>query len=166
MIEIDENTLLEAVDRLTPQWLAGFFDGEGCVYAKIDPRNRTWMKVELTQKDPTILGLIALKFEVSESRSRVSPTKSGATTTGHTIMWSGNQAVEFLEYIKPHVIVKRRLVELALDFCELVTYTGGKLPSADKIERVKIVERIREINKRTRQLDPVVQSDEVGGIIQ
>jgi hypothetical protein len=133
VIEKDENTLLEAVARLTPQWLAGFFDGEGCVYAALDingrghGRERTWVKVELHQKDPVILGLVGMKFECSWSRARTVSTKTGGTTTGHSITWQGTQAIEFLKFIRPHVIVKRRLVELALSFCEMLEKVGGKL---------------------------------------
>lgn len=153
MIDKDENTLLEAVARLTPQWLAGFFDGEGCVHASLDPRGRTYIKVQLNQKDPIILGLIGLKFPPSYTRARSVPTKSGGTTTGHMLSWEGYIALDFLSYIKDHVIVKRKLVELAIEFCDHIGTVGSKMTEDTRRTRMSIYSQIKQINTVSRAVD-------------
>jgi hypothetical protein len=117
MLQYDE--LLEAVPRLTKEWVAGFFDGEGTVGAYDDGVGGHRINVSITQKDAKILALLAMKF----------PEMSGpAKVTGKDAFYiraSGHSGKRFLEFIKDHVICKRKEVELALEFIMLLGTHGG-----------------------------------------
>lgn len=57
----NEDTIA-ALPRITPEWLAGFFDGEGSVSAELAYNKYATVTITLTQKDPKILALIMLKY--------------------------------------------------------------------------------------------------------
>jgi hypothetical protein len=115
---LNENELLEIAPRLTPQWLAGFFDGEGCVSAY---RNGAMynIKVILAQSDPVFLSVIALKFPngnfMQKQRDRLSPRPC------YRIQWGGRSGIPILEFIKDHVLIKKIQVEAALEMLYLIS---------------------------------------------
>ena len=121
----DENydEILEAAARLTPQWLAGFFDGEGCVITNKRKHNLPYgVIVQLTQKDAKLLALIALRFP-----GAVGPHVNnwGANRSNcYYIKWHGRFAIPFLEVIKDHVIVKRKQVGAGLELAKLTKPKG------------------------------------------
>jgi len=121
----ESDVLLDFVARLSPQWLAGFFDGEGCVgvYANT---SYTKLDVNISQKNPGILAIISLKFPAKVSYSKKDDT--------YHIAWSGRNAIPVLEFIKDYVIVKKRQVELALEFTSLII-GKGYCPSNEQLER-------------------------------
>lgn len=101
---------LTKVYEITPQWLAGFFDGEGLVAIYQDNRkNCCGLTVKIAQKDPSILMLIAAKFN---NASWGSSQKCGE------LRYYGKNSREILEYIRPYVIVKKTQVELAIRFLD------------------------------------------------
>jgi hypothetical protein len=151
-----QEKLLEVVARMTPQWIAGFFDGEGCVSPKIEHHGTIAnVRVSVTQKDPTILSLIGLKFPGGHFSIKNRQIASGkATTVTHELMYTGASCQALLEYIKDHSIVKKEQILLGLDMCKLVTYSGGKLSEAERSKRIEISERIRAINRKSLETTP------------
>lgn len=145
-----QDKLLEVISRLTPQWLAGFFDGEGCVSPKIEHHGTIAnVRVSITQKDPTILCLIGLKFGGGHFSVKNRLIASGkATTNSHELMYTGASCQPLLEYIRDHSIVKKEQILLGLEMCKLVTYSGGKLTESERAKRIEIAEKIRAINRK------------------
>jgi len=89
---------------LSLEYIAGFFDGEGCVIIA-QSGNRFWLVVSLTQRKREILEMIQKQFGgyldcVGISRLR----------------FSCEQAAQFLKAIQPFVIVKKKEIALALKF--------------------------------------------------
>jgi len=150
--------LLDFVARLSPQWLAGFFDGEGCVTfidrVLPDGRKNILVRVSISQKEVGILAIISLKFPACKIDSFKQPYKGDKPGghTAHQLYWNGSKVIPFLEYIKDHVIVKKRQVELGLElaYTMLPTRGGGNNRLEEEVweKRKKIVEELRVLNKR------------------
>lgn len=116
--------MIEMVPRITAQWLAGFFDGEGCVSAsKRGPMYS--VKVSISQSDPLILSMIALKFNNTTFSSYTSSLSKKPT---YAVIWTGRSVLEILEFIKDHVIVKRKQVDAAIKLGYILSKrtTNGK----------------------------------------
>lgn len=105
------------IERITLQWLAGFFDGEGSVCCTRNKRKRTWrIIVSITQNDEGLLEAIRTKFP--EFRFRRAQRKHGVgRVKGLDLMIDGSKAAIFLEAIRPYVIRKLVDVETGIEFC-------------------------------------------------
>ena len=101
--------------EITPQWLAGFFDGEGCV-SIYRFRGKPKFLVSLAQKDPSVLWLIHEMFPESNK-----PTFYGKKEkqVWHVI-FNGVKAKRFLETIREYSFCKRSQIEMGLRFIELL----------------------------------------------
>jgi hypothetical protein len=104
--------------EITPQWLGGFFDGEGLVGLYTDKE----LEVKLAQQDPTVLVLIAAKF---------SDWSWGYSQNASELRFYNLNAKPFLEYIQKYVIVKKTQVDCALAFL------AGKISREDCITFLK-----------------------------
>ncbi len=101
---------------ITDSYIAGFFDGEGCVYmqayykkGKYEKQPRCTMQISITQKNRTVLDTIQEIY--------------GGTISdkGHCMVlrFTGkNTMYKFLSAIYPFVIEKKKDVELALEFVD------------------------------------------------
>lgn len=114
------------MDRDFTAWLAGFFDGEGCVGLYSSRHHRQVMlSVVLAQKDRTILDFIAACYpegKVVPYKNR-SYSKTGAIRecgTAHTYRIYGRNAKRFLEDIQPFSKVKKAQIDMALEFISLL----------------------------------------------
>lgn len=85
------------MDQLEVAWIAGFFDGEGCVYIST-PRSRSF--VTIAQKDPT-----TLQFVQSYFGGRIYG-EQGPMRNSHILRLRSEEAVTFLLAVRPHLRVK------------------------------------------------------------
>jgi hypothetical protein len=122
------------LERITLEWLAGFFDGEGgiaCYRTKSLPSKWTgivhvrWkLKITLTQNDESLLDAIRTKFpEFKFSAPRLKPrgaSKKQHWRPGYEITTDGGSCYAFLMAMRPLVIRKLLDVETALEFCETI----------------------------------------------
>lgn len=111
--------------ELSPAYIAGFFDGEGCVGvynrngAKNGPQRYFVLCVSIAQAgdDGRVL-LLELKTKYGGSVS------SKKTSGGTKVMWqwytSADKAAAFLRDIQPHLRLKSEQVAVALEFQALV----------------------------------------------
>lgn len=124
------------------QWLAGFFDGEGCVHMRMDTRKRAVysLQVMLTQNDESILREVQREF--------------GGTVYKHSgrrcWRWRITSApsLVFLEAIQPYVRIKKEQVDLAIQFIKTIRKDNlGSTPMDDDIceQRVHINNRLRDL---------------------
>ena len=138
MATLKKSELDIALERLTPQWLAGFFDGEGCITVVRHHNDMPSLVVNVTQCDENTLALIAMKFG-----GKVSIRKTPhANKTIFFVQWGGRSALPLLECILPHVILKRKLVEWGIQL--------GRLHG----DRGNIQERPTRTGKGSRSMDP------------
>lgn len=140
--------VIDMLDRITPQWLAGFFDGEGSVACYRGVKG--WkMKVTLTQKDEGLLSAIRTKFPEfcfypprrKHGRGRINPC--------FEIVIDGGVASVFLEAIRPFVIRKLLDVEVGIQFSSTIqNFRKGKkrtrLTEQEHKIRTDLVEKLHE----------------------
>lgn len=85
-------------------YIAGFFDGEGCVSTNSDWR----VVVVISQKDPAILEWIRDRLGYGNL------TKKGRNDRGYSLRIVANRSIiDFAHLIGPHCRLKRRQLELA-----------------------------------------------------
>lgn len=125
--------------RVTPQWLAGFFDGEGCVMSS-SRANYFLITVSLSQKDVNILSAVQAIYG-----GTISDRGANSTAYGHcnVLRWCGKSAKRVLSDMLPYSIVKRDRIELALKAIDKIVGNNHGNPEDRAIECLKI----RELNK-------------------
>ena len=133
--------------KITPQWLAGFFDGEGCVSGNFRTDGGTSIGVSITQTDPIIIGYICSMFPGGNVIKREPNTGGFHRKSCFTIKWANGHAEAFLLFIRDHVILKNKQVELAIKFIPLVGSMGVNAPENIKTERANILKEIMEQNQ-------------------
>ena len=118
------------------RWLAGFFDGEGCVsiYRRRNRREH-YLNVSISQKDRAPLDLI---YEIYGGSIRKTKTPSNC----HQWRVSSRKAEMFLRDILPHSIVKKRAIEGAIEFIGTVGEAGQRLPEGTWELREEIRSRV------------------------
>jgi hypothetical protein len=97
---------------LSPEYVAGFFDGEGCV--GVYPSGKSLrLKVQLiqvaTQQSAAIMGRLFGEFG-----GNLSFRKRRGTKTVLAWQLDANKAVTFLKWIQPYVLIKRDQIDLAV----------------------------------------------------
>lgn len=105
------------------QWLAGFFDGEGCINMTVVGKNRrVAVRLYLTNTNVELLQKIQKEYGglLSQRRHR-----------GHlnwkpyaSLVWTSCKAEIFLEKIAKHLFLKQKQAELACDFFKLHNSSG------------------------------------------
>lgn len=148
MIITEDNELLEIAARVTPQWLAGFFDGEGCVSVyTLANANVPSFKVNLTQANLRVLTVIASHFKhcSGPSLKRHKRHKSDV----YELTWTSRGCLEILEYIKDFVVIKRKQVELGIEMAKLFQdiHNAPRYLSRENVERRRAIEQeMRRLN--------------------
>lgn len=107
--------LKEIKKKLTPEYIAGFFDGEGCVWV-LSTRGTHALRVSITQVDSAIL------YGIKELYGGKVTTWRSKTNEKDVSKWeilNGKDAIIFLEKIYPSLIIKKIQVELAMVFMNL-----------------------------------------------
>lgn len=153
MATLEKSELDIALERLTPEWLAGFFDGEGCVSASMSGVRNPRLIVSITQSDFNLLSLIGMKF--SQGGSLYSPIRKGAQREKRPcwiLSFGGKSCLPILEYIRPHVILKRKLVEWGIEMAKLTgergkAGRGGSLPKLVMERRQELMTLVKGENQ-------------------
>lgn len=122
-------------------YFAGFFDGEGTISAGVTKRGMAKFSVEVFQVRRAILDALC---ELFGGKVRVAREARGRQRRTHAWCLSGDGAERFLRTILPHLRVKRREAELALEFRRLVPRKGVRLGGDDaaRVERRRISDLI------------------------
>lgn len=127
------------------QWLAGFFDGEGCVYLQMRYRRDRiapcfGLQVCITQNDKVILDEIQKEY--------------GGTVYRHSgrrcYRWrdTGASTLRFFSDIQPYLKIKKSQVDLAIEFVNSIRKENlGSTPLDARASerRVEIHNRLKEL---------------------
>jgi hypothetical protein len=128
------------------RWLAGFFDGEGCVHLQArfrkDRKAANYsLQVCITQNDKDILDEICREYggQVYQHSGRV------------CYRWRicSLRSLRFLNDILPYVRIKKGQVELAIKFCKTIRQENlgsTSLGIEVNAQRVLIRNRLKELN--------------------
>jgi len=134
------------MDRITPQYVAGLFDGEGCVSAVMTGAHVRF-RVKIAQKDPTVLALIQIKY----GGTLGCRTHKNRNTFCHDLTWVGKDCLDILNVLKDHVLVKHELVLLGIEMAEQFLNYGFHEKASEEVlnKRKAIQEKITSINSTT-----------------
>ena len=123
---------------ITAEWVAGFFEGEGCILTMAPSSGIPVPAVTIAQKDTTILFEIQKLFDGSIS------------IHDHThcseLAWRGRSVTKILVPILPFLIVKKRRAELALRMLECLSTPGVKVSDEYRQERLQAAAEIKRLN--------------------
>jgi len=126
--------------RITPVWLAGFFDGEGSVTFTKDQS----LQVIIAQSREDILLAIADYFGcgVVKVNKRFADRKPECH-----LRWCGKNAAKVLTVLLPHLIIKRRQAEIGIRMSALMVGTPHQsVPTEIKVERDSLIAENRSLN--------------------
>ena len=139
-------------------YMAGFFDGEGCVViSKVNLKNPNYkspryvLEVSAYNCDKPVMDWITTTFGGS-SRLRVRPREKWYWKTSYGWKITSNKAVPFLEAILPHLKVKNRQAELGIRFQKEIMQSQrgqrNKLTTEELEDREKLHRLMVKINNR------------------
>lgn len=129
--------------KITPEYIAGFFDGEGCVATSVGRNGVGKIQVILTSTDEHILKLVKSKYGGGiYKKIKYKEHHSDAFS------WQSSKCRSFLEDIFPFLILKRKQVRLALEFLDTIDNSTGprRLSEPIKNKRIKIIKIIQKLN--------------------
>lgn len=140
-------------------YLAGFFDGEGCIQInkvgtelakRYNKNGRYYLMVSVNQVNPAPLEILQKSYN-----GTIGPHAEKTSTKRKTWVWrvQGKHADKFLEDILPYLLVKKEEALVALQFRETFWPNGRKhrnLPLTDEeiSKREEYRLKIRDIKKR------------------
>jgi hypothetical protein len=151
---------------LSPQYLAGFFDGEGMVSIcyvrkriwKSDPTKKTFgfrAVVGIANTHKPILELIKQEFGGDMYLNK-------RTNPNWQPVWAWkltgkNAQIKFLQFIEPFVVVKRQPVLLGLQYLSTVGKIGSRTSQDDWDTRIAIHDQLRKLNRPgyPRRYEPI-----------
>jgi hypothetical protein len=140
-------------------YVAGFFDGEGCIQlvaAMRSHRNgksypRFQLHVSVTQYDPEPLYLMKELFGGNVYQRKSRATKSGKMH--HRFDWvaTSQVAAQFLAHIRPYLITKAQEADIAIEFAATMGSNSGDtrngIPQEVVRRRFELVEQIKEVRE-------------------
>jgi hypothetical protein len=113
-------------------YIAGFFDGEGCIVINVNQTGYAYVQCIIGQRNPEPLELIKEVFGGGAVR-KVTAGKNGQH---HSLNVNGYKAYTMLAELLPYLIVKRSQAELAIQF-----------RIADEEERAEIKTNLRLLKR-------------------
>lgn len=115
-------------------WLAGFFDGEGCIYIKEDTVKNTvkgkqykYPEIQVIFAQSGDIGLALMQAIQEEYSFGKITSKHGSLLTKqvpYMTRTSGKKAVKFLKLLEPHLVVKQNKAQQAIKLGE--THFGNQ----------------------------------------
>lgn len=119
------------VSVLSDQYVAGLFDGEGCICiqkvwvpGKYEKYCRTRMRIFITTTNLPVIKLLQKWFGKGNFSEKGS-LKNGWKAAYDWRLNSKKDMIDFLNRIKDHVVIKREQVQLALQFCDTLRDKSG-----------------------------------------
>jgi len=129
--------------KLSNQYIAGFFDGEGCVdvfHGRSQERRRR-PRIRISQRQLYVLN----EIKRSLGFGRVAKSRN-------TFQWSvksKKDIVRFVKSILPYTIVKKPQLEIALEFCKWIQTNpvGVHLSKESVNKREELYKKLKELNQ-------------------
>jgi hypothetical protein len=132
---------------LSNQYVAGLFDGEGCistsrtfVKGKYEKYPRVRMQISIANTHMGIMNLLTEWFGggCTDKNGR-NVRKAQGLKPCYSWRISGRENMtKFLNYIKDYVIIKKKQLELALVFCDTIREENiGKIPLNKEIHKLR-----------------------------
>ena len=147
-------------NKITKQYIAGFFDGEGCIgiYKRKDRYNGACLRTQLTQ-NKTKESFLILDFLRNEYGGSLSEQKTLSGEIKYNWQLNPKGVPVFLKDILPYLILKNHQAQLGLYWLEhrpkvkrdghgrVVKFTGNEIEFTDKVVRAIKALRSKDIDK-------------------
>lgn len=153
---------------LAPEYVAGFFDGEGCcslIYSKRRPWKSDPTKTQVGFRfmcgiSNTHRGVLEMLHK--QYGGNLTPYDSASKRFVHDHykkVWdwrltSSNEQRRFLAEICPLSVIKKRQIELALSYLDTVGMPGHRVSRDAWTRRLEIFEEMRLLNRRGKEKSP------------
>lgn len=118
-------------------YVAGFFDGEGCIQIPCNERGNYSLRINVCQKSEAVLQYIRSRLggEISDGRGV------------KILYWHGFNALPVLELILPWLVVKKSQAELAIEFGHTIVARGTPVGSIVNSRRAEIANEVRRLKR-------------------
>ena len=123
---------------LSDEYAAGFFDGEGCIHIAMGRSGIAQIRLEVSQKVTYMLELFQEKY-------------GGKLSGVHLRFDRRDEVRNLLLALLPHLILRRREAEIALQYVSLPIQMGKRLIEEQLVERAKIINDFHEANYERRK---------------
>ncbi len=125
-------------------YIAGFFDGEGCVMVSDSKGRCSTITIQFTNTNLDVLDYIANLLE----GSRIYSQKRYGRKEIWRLVLSSSFAVDAIELLLPYLVVKKDVAKLALEFYRTcLYYRRVVVDEAELILRRSYAKRISDSNK-------------------
>lgn len=105
---------------ISDEYAAGFFDGEGSVYAAVrGPKNNRSPTILATVANIQMAPLLAFKERWGGSINTRKLTRPNERPCSQWVI-AAKQAKPFLLAVRPHLLIKGAVVDVAIDYCTLM----------------------------------------------
>lgn len=154
------------------EYAAGFFDGEGSVYAatRANKNNRYSLRaptilVTITQVKRPVLEVLKKRW----GGSIWTRATNGRQQECHQWVLCARMASSFLREIYPHLIVKKDVVGLAIEYCDLMALPAkermdysvlrptGKLTKNGQVKMTRAGQMRPEIRQRAQEIQAAIR---------
>lgn len=126
-------------------YIAGFFDGEGCISSHIN-RN---VKIIIAQKFPNILRHIYEVIKLGKIWECYSHTQSSLSY--QLRVTSQKQVRNFIDLILPYTLIKKRQLEIAIKLMNRPKFRRGqgiRITKKEKIQRQLLRNKLSKLKKQ------------------
>ncbi len=128
---------------ISPQWLAGFFDGEGCINITVAGKSRhAILRLYLVNTDADLLREIQKQYG---GHFATQESKKKGWKPFCTLIWTNIPAKGLLSQIGEFLILKRRQCELAEEFLRIKDDPNRLEPFDNKNMPVNLRKGVRRV---------------------
>ena len=129
---------------MTPEYAAGFFDGEGCVNCS-SSRNNSFVRILVVNTNIDVLNAFQAVWggDINANYKQKAHWKQA-----YTWRLQHKAATNFLTEILPFLIIKRQQAEAAIAFNQLRPGQGNKWTEESKAQAADFLNKIRQSNKK------------------
>src|SRR3990167_6310653 len=121
---------------ISPEYAAGFFDGEGCVGIGVRGKNnQVFLRATIVNTDENILGAFQITFGGNLNKPQIYKEKP-SWKPFRSLTMPGRTAIDFFKIIYPYTKLKKSQIELAFEFWEF--------QQRPKIERCTVVRPLKD----------------------
>jgi|SRR5579859_1836963 len=133
--------------ELTPQWLAGFFDGEGYIGVAWNKTRKTFYpRLTIANTHLPTLELIQKQFGGSLHRSY--GNKKSKSYMCYSLHWGHKSVRELLEKIAPYLVVKKEQVDAILQQWNWDKPQWTNLTEFERDQRVQLASTLQELKRK------------------
>ena len=134
---------MKKISKTDAAYIAGFFDGEGCVSMGSSSKHPS---ISITQKFPNVLHHIYQIVKLGRVRKHYQYTRS--TLTHHLTITNRKQMRNFINLILPHILVKKRQLEITIKLLNLTKNSGIHLTEKERIQKQSLCDELRRLKRQ------------------